>query len=111
MISRRQAERALEIHGDELSSYPNVVGVGVRWAGGGDRPDPGSDYAVAVYVSNKVPPDELGPDGLVPGYVEIPGRGRVHKVAVRVIEVGDLEEQGADTTDDDERGSSAFSAE
>ena len=109
MISRRQAKRALEIHSDDLSEFPNVVAVGVSRTDRPDRPASEADHAVAVYVSDKVPEDDLDTDGVLPGYVEIPGRGTTHKVAVDVIEIGEMEAQG--THEAGEHGPSGFSPE
>ncbi len=109
MISRRQAKRALEIHSDELSGFPNVVAIGVSRTGGRRRPASEADHAVAVYVSQKTPEDELETDGVLPGYVEIPGRGTTHKVAVEVIEIGAMEPQG--TQQAGEHAPGAFSPE
>jgi hypothetical protein len=113
MISRRQAKRALEIHSDELSGFPNVVAVGVSRTGRQHRPASDADHAVAVYVSQKVPKGALDADGVLPGYVEIPGRGTTHKVAVEVIEIGEMEAQGKNQPGEQpgEHGATAFFAE
>ncbi len=106
MISRRQAARALELHADDLSSYPNVVGVGLRDVASERAVESEPDHALAVYVSRKVPQHELSPSALLPGYVEIPARSGTHKVAVRVIDIGEPELQRGS-----ERAHDTFSAE
>ncbi len=106
MISLRQAQRAADLHGEELAAFPNVVAVGVRKVGPADRPAPEQGHAVVAYVTDKKPVAELDADVVLPGYVEIPGRGVTHRVAVKVIEIGEIEVE-----ESEERGSSAFSAE
>lgn len=105
MITRRQAKRAVELHGEELADYPNVVALGVSRLGDVGRPASERNHALAVYVTDKKPAAELDAGAVLPGYVEIPGRGTTHKVAVQVIEIGELDRQA------EERGHSAFSAE
>ncbi len=111
MTSRRQALRAAELHADELAGYPNVVGVGTSPTGRDDRPASERDHALAVYVTEKKPADELAPDALLPGYVEIPGRGTTLKVAVEVIEVGGVDVEGAENRGTGRPGSSTFASE
>ena len=109
MISQRQARRAVELHSTELSAYPNVVGMGVRRIGRPELPASQQDHAVAVYVTEKRSVDELGPDAVLPTYVEIPGRGSVHQVAIEVVEIGEVDRERSEQSED--RGPSAFSAE
>jgi hypothetical protein len=111
VTSRRQARRALEIHGDELCEFPNVVGVGMGRAGHDGLPAAERDHTVAVYVTEKKPARELGPDGLLPGFVEIPGRPVTRQVAIQVIEIGAPELQSAENRNDEPPGASTFSAE
>ena len=111
MTSRRQAERALELHADELSVYPNVVGLGTSLTGREDRPPSERDHALAVYVTEKQTAEQLGRDGLLPGYVEIPGRGVTVKVAVEVIEIGDVETEHTEDRDTGESQGSPFAPE
>ena len=111
MTSSRQAKRALELHSESLSAYPNVVAVGTGRAGREDRPASERDHTVAVYVTEKKPAGELGPDDLLPGYVEIPGRGSTRKVAVQVIEIGAPELQDTENRDGEPRETSTFGAE
>jgi len=111
VTSRRQAQRAVEIHGDELCAFPNVVGVGTGRAGREDVPASEREYTLAVYVTEKKPASELGPDGLLPGFVEIPGRPVARKVAVQVVEIGAPELQDTDIQNDEAYEPSTFSAE
>lgn len=87
MATPQQARRAADQHADDLSAYPNVVGIGtqpVEEAPTGD--DDG--HAVAVYVSRKVPNDQLGADERLPRSVEVAGAGATTEVPVVVVEVG-----------------------
>lgn len=111
MTSRRQAKRALELHGASLSGYPNVVGLGVGRSGREDLPASERDHTVAVYVTEKKPASELAPEGLLPGFVEIPGRGASRKVAIQVIEIGSPELQHRENQDGGASETSTFSAE
>lgn len=88
MTSRRQAERAIEMYADELSAFPNVVGVGMSDSGDGQRPRSERVLAVGVYVSEKKPVSELDASELLPGFVEIDDEGATVKVPVKVIEIG-----------------------
>lgn len=86
MATRRQAQRAAEIYQEELIRYPNVTGLGVVPA----RQSSG-ESAVGVYVTSKVPGDELGPDELIPAMLQVPGREGTNEVPTRVIAKGDFE--------------------
>jgi hypothetical protein len=86
MATRRQAQRAVEIHQEELIRYPNVTGLGVVPAKEGS-----GESAVAVYVTSKVPGDELGPDEQIPTMLQVPGREGTNEVPTRVIAKGDFE--------------------
>lgn len=108
MTSRRQVERALELHADELSGFPNVVGVGTGLTGSDDRPASERDHALAVYVTEKKPQTELEPDAILPFYVEIPGRGTTLKVAIQVIEIGDVTTESTENQGNEEPGASTF---
>lgn len=111
MTSRRQAERALELHADDLSAYPNVVALGTVVSGGDDRPASERDHAVAVYVTEKLPAEQLDADALLPGYVEIPGRDAVRKVGVEVIEIGVLGPEQIENRHTGGPGASTFGPE
>lgn len=112
MATDRQAQRAAEQHADALSAYPNVVGVGTRpvgepgtpggrrgggrgGGGGGGRGGAGAgttgaggQHAVAVYVSRKVPDQQLADDERLPDHVEVSERGGTAQVPVVVVEAG-----------------------
>jgi len=90
MATRRQAQRAIEIHQDQLTQYPNVTALGVVPAEDGS-----GESAVAVYVTNKVARNELRDDEQIPPILRVPGRGAVHEVPTQVVARGEfsLEEQ------------------
>lgn len=110
MTSRRQAKRAMELHAESLSGYPNVVGLGIGRAGREDRPASERDHTLAVYVTEKKAVNELDPGEVLPGYVEIPGRGEIRKVAIQVFEIGSPELQDTENRDGDPPETSTFSA-
>jgi hypothetical protein len=85
MATRRQAQRAIEIHQDELIQYPNVTGLGVVPVEDG----PG-ESAVAVYVTAKAPEDELRADEQIPPTLQVPGREDPHEVPTQVIARGEF---------------------
>ena len=99
MATARQASRAAQMHADELSAYPNVVAIGTRRVD--DDPPAATkgtepEHAVAVYVSRKVPAEQLDDDERLPAYVEVPGTGGAERVPVVVVESGVIEPE--DTT-------------
>ena len=72
MASRNHVHRAIELYEDELARYPNVTGIGVVPVT--DDPDGPTNLAVAVYVTRKVPRDELKAGERIPPTLEIPSR-------------------------------------
>ena len=88
MATRRQAQRAIELHQDELVAYPNVAGLGIVPA---EEEGGSGDSAVAVYVTKKVPRDQLKLDELIPRKLEIPARKGTQEVATRVIAPGEFQ--------------------
>jgi hypothetical protein len=68
------------IYQDDLLAKANVVGVGVGYAQRGGQPT--QDPALVVMVTQKLPPDQLHPDDLVPRQIE--------GVPVDVQEVGEI---------------------
>ena len=54
MATPQQARQAADQHAGDLSTYPNVVGIGTQPV---EEASAGTDdgHAVAVYVSRKVP--------------------------------------------------------
>ncbi|HEX2403734.1 MAG TPA: hypothetical protein VHM29_03445 [Acidimicrobiia bacterium] len=93
MASRSHVERAIEQYQEELARYPNVTGIGVvPVADDSDRP---TDLAVAVYVTKKVPRDQLKAGERIPPTLEIESRDGSRTVPTRVIATGEfvLEDQ------------------
>ena len=96
MATPREAAHAAEVHADDLSAYPNVVGIGTRpvddeaatRAGGAATGADEGEHAVAVYVSRKVPVEQLDAQQRLPAFVEVAGRGGRRRVPVVVIESG-----------------------
>lgn len=84
MAKAEHVKRALDLFGDELARKENVVGLGRVPAG---ENEPG-DWCLAVYVSRKVPADQLAGKDLVPKTLEVPGKTEGHPVATKVIEQG-----------------------
>ncbi len=93
MASRNHVQRAIELYEEELARYPNVTGIGVVPVT--DDPDGPADLAVAVYVTRKVPRDELKAGERIPPTLEIPSRDGAQNVPTRVIATGEfaLEDQ------------------
>jgi hypothetical protein len=83
----QQARQAADEHADDLSAYPNVVGIGTQPVGEASA-GKGDGHAVAVYVSRKVPDDQLRTDERLPASVEVAAAGATTKVPVVVVEVG-----------------------
>ena len=107
MATARQATRAAQMHADDLSAYPNVVGIGTRRVDDdATKATEGTDieHAVAVYVSRKVPADQLDDDERLPAYVEVPEPSGTERVPVVVIETGVIEPETEDTTSARDQG-------
>lgn len=83
MAKPEQVRQALDLFGDELARKKNVVGLGRVPSEG----KPG-DWSLAVYVSQKVPEDQLSHLDLVPKTLEVPGKGASQPVPTQVIEQG-----------------------
>lgn len=94
MATGPQAQRAADQYADDLSTYPNVVGIGTRPLGDQRSATDSGTHAVAVYVSRKVPADQLAAHERLPDYVEVRERDRTTQVPVVVVETGDIEPEG-----------------
>lgn len=92
MATRNHVRRAIELYQEQLAGYPNVTGIGVVPLK--DHPEGPADLAVAVYVTRKVPSDELEPEERIPSMLEIPSRDGSRSVPTRVIATGDFELEG-----------------
>jgi hypothetical protein len=88
-----EVRKALELHGDELMAYPNVRGLGV---GEKVADTKGSgELALVVYVTKKVPLEQLGEDEVLPKTVAIGNENEATKeVPVDVVELGELSFEG-----------------
>jgi hypothetical protein len=84
MAKAEHVKRALDLFGDELGRKENVVGLG-RVPTGEGKP---GEWCLAVYVSKKVPEDQLAGKDLVPKTLEVPGKTESHEVTTKVIEQG-----------------------
>jgi hypothetical protein len=88
-VKEEDIQEVLDKHQDELTSLPNVVGVGVVSP---ENDDP-SHAAIAVYVSRKVPKEALSASSIVPSKLTATIHGVSVEVPTRVIEVGDIKLQ------------------
>jgi hypothetical protein len=70
------ADQVLRRHQDQLMALPNVNGVDVT------ADDVTGGQVIRVFVSQKVPRDQLRPDEIIPEEVE--------GVSVKVVEIGEL---------------------
>lgn len=87
MATPQQARQAADQHAGDLSTYPNVVGIGTQPV---EEASAGTDdgHAVAVYVSRKVPSEQLRTDERLPASVDVAAAGATTTVPVVVVEVG-----------------------
>lgn len=95
------------MHADDLSAYPNVVGIGtlrVDDDAPAARKSTEAEHAVAVYVSRKVPGEQLDDEERLPAYVEVPEPGGTERVPVVVVESGVIEPETEDTTAAQDQG-------
>lgn len=93
MATRAHVQRAIELYQEELVTYPNVTGIGVVPVRE-DQHEGGAELAVAVYVTRKVPRDELEADERIPPTLEVPSRDGPRTVLTRVIATGKFELEG-----------------
>ena len=96
MATEKECQEALDKHENQLSSLPNVVGLGVV-AEDDSVDEPSADkLAVGVYVRQKLPKEALKRKEMVPAKLEIPKGKKKIKIKTRVIEQGEvtLEEPG-----------------
>lgn len=78
-----QARAALDAHQRRLAALANVVGLGVV-----DLQEPSAGCAVAVYVSRKLPREQLDRGDLVPETLGVGSGDERVEVPTRVIEQG-----------------------
>lgn len=89
MSSEEDCRLAVEQHAERLSELPNVQGVGVGEPLAGGAPDAG--FSVKVYVSKKVPPEDLKESDLIPSKLGVMDKsGTAREVPVEVVEIGEL---------------------
>lgn len=86
MATQKQCEKALDIHGEELSAHSNTMGLGIVPMAEGRSSR--SNYAVAVYVRR--PHKTIKAEGGVPEALDIPGKNKSVRVPVMVIEQGEV---------------------
>lgn len=87
------AQAALTQYEDELLAYPNVTGIGIQ-----DKimPDGSSEPVVQVYVTQKLPPEQLAAAEMLPSELEVTVAGepgspvRQEKIGVQVEETSEL---------------------
>lgn len=90
MATKHQCNRALQRYMPGLEQLPNVNrGFGILPTEEPRPPGAKTDYALVVYVSKKVPADELAEADRVPRFLEIQSRGKTVRVPTRVIEMPD----------------------
>ncbi|MCP3964255.1 MAG: hypothetical protein GY719_41025 [bacterium] len=88
MASEEHCLQALDLNEDELGRLANVVGLGVVSA---DDADPaGEELAVAVYVTEKVPSEELREEDRIPNTLTLANEHGEREVPVRVIVQGEV---------------------
>jgi hypothetical protein len=87
MANRRSAQKALEQHGSELRSKPNVVGLGIRPAADG------SGETLAVYVSKKAARESLAPEDRLPESVAIESKSGTELIPVQVFQLDNLKNE------------------
>jgi hypothetical protein len=88
MVSEKHCEQALDLHGERLFRMANVVGLGVVSA---DEDVPaGDNLAVAVYVEEKRPLEELAEKDRIPRTLEVQDEEGSREIPVRVIVQGHI---------------------
>lgn len=91
MPTRRQVERAIELHRNTFERYPTFIGLGVVPV---ETTEDSYELAVGVYVTNIIPDEELKEEERIPEIVEIPARRGTHKIRTHVIAIGEIELEG-----------------
>lgn len=86
--SKRVIKRVLDYHQETIAECANVVGMGIcRLQDAVKRKD---GYAIAIYVSQKLPPEELSPEDMIPPFLKLKTRDMVIMVPTKVIEIGEV---------------------
>ena len=88
MATRAECQQALAAYENDLARRRNVVGLGVVSCSPAMRAGCPDELAVAVYVSRKVPADQLNQEDVLPCILRVRHRGQEVEVPVRVIEQG-----------------------
>ncbi len=96
MATLAQSKKALELFETELTSRPNVVGLGIVPVDdpGDNRVAGQKQMAVAVYVAKKVPTRSLKQNQVIPETLQVPSKTGVVNVPTKVIEQGPVELEG-----------------
>ena len=87
MVTEHNVKKALDEHGEKITSLPNVVGIGMVEA---SDTQPEEGMAVAVYVNKKIPKTELDESALVPKELETICENKQVSVPTRVVEIKDV---------------------
>lgn len=93
MDAEQRCRLALEFNQDRLARLPNVVGLGIT-EDTRDSSGKGPSYAVAVYVSRKVPESELLGHEVVPRDIPVTAATAGVSVRTRIIESGSFQKEG-----------------
>lgn len=90
MATLQECRRALELNQERLITLANVEGLGVRELSSKTQ-NSQSRMCLAVYVSQKVPSDQLAPPDIIPRYVTLADSKNVSvKIPIGVFEIGQL---------------------
>ena len=90
MANRPLCQRALKRYGHDLSRMPNNVGIGIVPCRSGVRFLRETEFAVAVYVSQKLPVEDLPRENVIPKVLQVMHKGNAVDVPVRVLDaIGD----------------------
>jgi hypothetical protein len=90
MANRTLCQRALNRFEHDLSRRRNVVGLGIVPCRSGIRFLHKTEFAIAVYVSRKLPVADLPDDDVIPKVLQVMHKGNAIDVPVRVLELGPI---------------------
>jgi hypothetical protein len=90
MATRSECQRALALYEEDLSRRRNVVGLGIVPCSPLIQLARHDELVVAVYVSRKVPAEQLNPEDMLPRVLRVRDRGETIEVPVQVIQQGPI---------------------